>query len=91
MSTDKEETDTFAAQKALRDRYIRGKDGTNREYVVDAVVHQLPERIVFDDTRHVWMCTPPYSECPKDCVCRCHRTPPDEPSYIHGWVRESEL
>ena len=38
-----EETDTYAAQKALRDRYIRGKDGTNREYVVGTVIHRLPE------------------------------------------------
>lgn len=37
------EGSTYAAQKALRDRYIRGKDGTNREYVVGAVIHRLPE------------------------------------------------
>ncbi|QNJ55920.1 hypothetical protein SEA_RASPUTIA_30 [Microbacterium phage Rasputia] len=44
--------------------------------------------VVFDDTRHTWLCDRP---CPVRCACHCHRDAPAEPDYMHGWVRESDL
>lgn len=47
--------------------------------------------LVFDPTRHTWMCTPPYDQCPPSCSCHCHRPAPKQADYINGWIPEDEL
>ncbi|AWN07703.1 hypothetical protein HOT31_gp032 [Microbacterium phage Hendrix] len=52
------------------------------------------DRVVFDETRHTWLCARPVDRhwpCAGSCVCHCHRPAPAEPDYMNGWILESEM
>lgn len=51
---------------------------------------QPPRRVVFDESRHTWLCTPPRNCCTPHCVCHCHRPAPTEPDAMNGWIWEDE-